>query len=96
MPVSFLNDRQVKYYGRFAEDPTPDQLARYFYLDDGDKAFISEHRGDHNRLGVAIQLGTVRFLGTFLEQPTAVPAIVAYTLAGQLGLGGNIMSALAS
>lgn len=96
MPVSFLNDRQVKYYGRFAEDPSPDQLARYFYLDDGDKAFIREHRGDHNRLGVAIQLGTVRFLGTFLEQPTTVPAIVANNLADQIGLGGDIKIALAS
>jgi TnpA family transposase len=87
MPVSFLSDRQTQYYGRFAGDPTPDQLNRYFHLDDRDRAFIAEHRGDHNRLGVAIQLGTVRFLGTFLEQPAEVPAIVADIIADQLFVG---------
>jgi hypothetical protein len=92
MPVSFLSDRQTQYYGRFAGDPTPDQLNRYFHLDDRDRAFVAEHRGDHNRLGVAIQLGTVRFLGTFLEQPAEVPAIVVDIIADQLVVGDPLTS----
>jgi hypothetical protein len=35
-------------------------------------------------LGFAVQLGTVRYLGTFLEDPLAVPAPVLRTLARQL------------
>jgi hypothetical protein len=42
-------------------------------------------RRDENRLGFAVQLGTVRMLGTFLgEDPAAVPATVAEFVAEQL------------
>ena len=87
MPVSFLSDRQVENYGCFAGDPTPEQLNRYFHLDDRDRAFIADHRGDHNRFGVAIQLGTIRFLGTFLERPAEVPGRVIEFVADQLAVG---------
>ncbi|MGH8323130.1 MAG: DUF4158 domain-containing protein [Steroidobacteraceae bacterium] len=84
MPVSFLSPAQREHYGRFAGDPATDELARYFHLDDADRAAIAEKRGDHNRLGFALQLTTVRFLGTFLENPIAVPATVVQTLSKQL------------
>jgi len=36
-------------------------------------------------MGLAVQLGTVRFLGTFLEKPLAVPECVITFIAEQLG-----------
>lgn len=89
MPVSFLSDGQTLRYGCFAGDPTPEQLARFFHLDDADRAFVAEHRGDHNRLGVAVQLGSLRLLGTLLEDVSQTPVAVARFAGDQLAMTGT-------
>lgn len=84
MPVSFLSPEQERRYGRYPADVSAEQLARFFHLDDTDRAFVLMHRGVHMRLGFAVQLGTVRFLGTFLENPCEVPLCVVRFLGNQL------------
>ncbi|WTU34000.1 DUF4158 domain-containing protein [Streptomyces sp. NBC_00069] len=81
---SVLTDEQAEAYGKFAEEPTRPELERFFFLDDEDRKLIAKRRGDHNRLGFALQMCTVRYIGLFLEDPLAVPWPVVEHLAAQL------------
>ena len=58
MPVSFPTAEQQARYGRYLGEPTSDDLARFFHLDDVDLTFLKSRRNDNMRLGVAVQLGT--------------------------------------
>ena len=89
MPVSFLTPEQERRYGQFPAEVSVEQLARFFHLDDTDRVFVLAHRGAHMRLGCAIQLGTVRFLGTFLEDLCQVPLSVVSFLGDQLHIPVN-------
>ena len=86
MPVEFLTDGEAAAYGRYAQVPSQADLDRVFFLDDEDLALVDRHRGTHMRAGFALQLVTVRWLGTFLEDPLDVPGVVLDFVAGQLGV----------
>jgi TnpA family transposase len=84
VPVGFLSQTQRENYGQYVGVPSPDELSRYFHLDDADLGLISHKRAEHNRLGFAVQLSTVRYLGAFLDDLLTVPMPVLQTLAAQL------------
>jgi hypothetical protein len=71
MPVEFLTDDEA-------------DLERVFFLDDEDRVLMGRHRGEHMRLGFALQLVTVRWVGTFPEDPLDVPVVVLDFVSEQL------------
>jgi TnpA family transposase len=87
VPVDFLTDEQASAYARFAGAPSRTELERFFFLDDADRSVVEKRRSDTNRLGFAVQLGTVRQLGAFLADPVDIPTQVVDYVAGQLGIG---------
>lgn len=69
MPVEFLSDDEASAYGCFSSGFARAELERYFFLDDVDRALVEPKRRDHNKLGFAVQLATVRYAGRFLDDP---------------------------
>ncbi len=86
MAVDFLTKEQKAQYGQFCGEPNDIQLIRYFHLDEADKALITNRRGNQNKLGFALHLTTVRFLGTFLSNLSVTPINVQYFVAKQLSI----------
>ena len=70
-------------YRRYTRTPTRLELGRFFFLDDADKRLVSKRRGDHMRMGFALQVVTGRSLGTFLANPLDVPTDVIDYVAQQ-------------
>lgn len=68
-----LTDEQAEAYGTFGQDPTRPELERFFLLEDADRRLIGKRRGDHSRLGFALQICTVRYIGLFPQDPLEVP-----------------------
>lgn len=58
MPLDFLTDDQIAAYERFAGDLSRAELEGFFLLDGTALDLIANKRGDHNRLGMGVQIGT--------------------------------------
>ena len=84
MPGQFLTKAEREQLSDFPPHPTEDDLIIFFGLTAADNRLINKRTGDYNRLGCALQLGTLRYLGFVPDDlQTAPPAIVDY-LAKQL------------
>ncbi|MFE9328636.1 DUF4158 domain-containing protein [Nocardia sp. NPDC052278] len=78
-----MGDEGVAGYGRYGVLSRV-ELERFFHLDDEDHKLIAVRRRPSNRLGFALQLVTVRYLGMFLPDPFDVPSELIDYLAEQL------------
>lgn len=86
MPVDFLTAKQKENYCNFPVNPPPEILYKYFHLSDHDKVLINECRRSYNKVGYALQLTTVRFMGAFIANPLNVPEIIKSYIIKQLGI----------
>jgi hypothetical protein len=85
MPGRFLTDAERERLRRFPTEVLPEDLVDHFTLSDRDRVQVRRQRGGVNRLGFALQLCTLRYLG-FVPDPLrpVPPALIAH-LAQQLG-----------
>ncbi|EQD47360.1 Transposase, Tn3, partial [mine drainage metagenome] len=85
MPV-VVDPADLSGYARFPADVGRDWLGRWCHLSDADVTQARRQAGDVTRLGFAVQIATVRAIGTFLPDPTAVPPPVVASVARQLDI----------
>ena len=62
------------------------ELIRLYTLTKADLAFVRQHRGDHNRLGIAVMMGYLRYPGRVLAGDERPHGPVLDIVAGQLGI----------
>ena len=67
-------------------------LIRFFTLSPADAEFVSARRGDQNRLGLAVQLATLLWLGFVPDDVEAAPVEAVARLAGVLGVDPAVLS----
>lgn len=84
MPVSFLSSAQSDNYAKYPTDLPSDIVDSLFFLDDHDLEWIASERGDFSRLGYALQLTTVRFIGSFISDLSKIPQMVIERVATQI------------
>ena len=84
MPGTFLTAKEREQLASFPDDIPHWDLITSFTLTDEDHTFIQTYRNAPHRLGVALQLGAVRYLGFCPTHLQAAPLDTIAFLAAQL------------
>ena len=92
MPVRFLSDAERDRLSRFPQDMPSQDINKYFQLTEEEQEIAESQRGEHNRLGFALQLGCLRYLGFFPTNLFEVPPPVVEYVAQQLSVDPNTLN----
>ncbi|MDQ4130780.1 MAG: DUF4158 domain-containing protein, partial [Actinomycetota bacterium] len=86
MPTRYLSDAELARLAGYPETIADEDLVTFFRLEDEDLRWVRERRGGANRLGLALQLCTLPWLGFVPDDLSAAPAAAVRRLAAQLGV----------
>lgn len=84
MPTGFLSDAERERLDRFPAQVIPGDLDKYFTLSRADRRQVPTTASPANRLGFALQLGALRFLGFCPDDLSTAPEAVVAFVARQL------------
>jgi len=84
VPIGFLTDAERERLDGFPTEIVPGDIETYFTLSRSDRAQIPRTTSAANRLGFALQLGTLRFLGFCPDDLSTIPESVVGFVAKQL------------
>jgi hypothetical protein len=84
VPIGFLSDAERERLDGFPAQIVPGDLDTYFILSRADRRQIPRTTSASNRLGFALQLGMLRFLGFCPDDLSTAPQTVVAFVAKQL------------
>ena len=84
MPIGFLSPADRDRLNRFPAQIPDDDLRAFFLLSDADQQVINHQREAHTRLGFALQLCALRYLGFAPDDLSTTPEEVVFYVARQL------------
>src|SRR5664280_1965137 len=94
MPVRFLSDAELARLSSWPDEIADDDLTTYFTLTGDDLDWLGSNVRVENRLGAALQLCTLPWLGWIPDDLTACPSPAVDRLATRLGLAGDSVPGL--
>jgi len=92
MSSDFLSAAERERWQRFPETIPQDDLAVYFFLSEDDIREVHRQREPFNRLGYALQLCTLRYLGFVPTDFMATTEAAVTCVAEQLGLAPQVLA----
>jgi TnpA family transposase len=92
MPRRFLSKVERQRLTEFPDEVTDADCIVYFTLTPADKEFVESKRGGANRLGVALLLCGLRYLGYFPAKVKHTPENVVAFVADQLELSAVVLA----
>lgn len=84
MAVVFLSEAERERLNAFPPDIPPEDMTRFFTLTDADRQQVPTKASSANRLGFALQLCTLRYLGFCPDNVTRAPLPTVTYVAAQL------------
>lgn len=95
MPVDFLSAAERDRWQRFPDTIPQEDLVAFFLLSENDCQEVHRQREPQNRLGYALQLCTLRYLGFVPEDLQVTPPEVVTFVAEQLAVAPSVLTAYA-
>src|SRR5512135_2717598 len=93
MPGQLFTDAERRRLGGFPAQLSHEDLVTFYTLTRADRALVNQYADETSRLGFALQLGTLRYLGFCPDDLGSAPSEVVRFLADQLKLAPGALSA---
>lgn len=94
MPVRYLSDPELARLSGWPDEIADVDAVTYFTLSDADVSWLAGFNRQHNRLGVAVQLSTLPWLGWIPDDLASCPPMALDRLAEALAIAPETSSTL--